>query len=146
MSVRFKDYKYGYRIVSLALDEATCDKLAKEEPDILYVTDNEVILLPDEEAMSCEEQDIEQLRGFNNYDVLEIWENGLVIRRYNDSSDDNYFFMTGSCNSNCIMCPSPEATRKNVPETNMENMMKLAKHIPTDAPHLTITGGEPFLV
>jgi His-Xaa-Ser system radical SAM maturase HxsC len=146
MSVKFREYCYEYRIASLALDNSSKEKLIERELSVLYVDDTEVVLLPDEVVLSKEFADIEQLRQYNNYDVVEIWENGVVNRRYNDQSDDNYFFVTGSCNSNCIMCPSPDVTRKNVPQTNISELIELARHIPTDAPHLTITGGEPFLI
>lgn len=146
MSIRFREYNHGYRIVSLALDEHTKEKLLERELNILYISDVEAVLLPDAITLSIENEANEQLKQFNNYDVLEIWENGVLHRRYNDKSNDNYFFVIGACNSNCVMCPSPEVTRKNVPPTNMSDLFELARHIPTDTPHLTITGGEPFLV
>lgn len=146
MNVRFSDYSYGYRIASLALDDCAKEKQIEKDLSVLYVGKAEIVLLPDDVVLSNDISDVEQLHRFNNYDVLEIWENGIVNRRYNDQSDDNYFFVTGSCNSNCVMCPSPEVTRKNVPQTNISDLIELAKHIPSDAPHLTITGGEPFLV
>ena len=67
-------------------------------------------------------------------------------RKYNDKSNDNYFYITGKCNSNCLMCPSPDAARKNAPDANIFDLIDLARHIPVDTPHLTITGGEPFMV
>lgn len=146
MSVRLKKYTCGYRIASLALDECAKEKQIEKELSVICVRDTEIILLPDDVVLSKDILDIEQLRQFNNYDVMEIWENGIINRRYNDKSDDNYFFVTGSCNSNCVMCPSPDVTRKNVPQTNISDLIELARHIPSDAPHLTITGGEPFLV
>ena len=146
MSVRFKEYCHGYRIASLALDNCVKEKQLEKGLSVLYVGDSDIELLPDHIVLSQENADIELLRQFNNYDVLEIWENGVVQRRYNDQSDDNYFFVTGSCNSNCVMCPSPDAARRNVPKTNISELLELARHIPSDTPHLTITGGEPFLV
>lgn len=146
MSVKLKEYTCGFRIVSLVWEEDAKEKQVEKELSVLYVGATEIRLLPDNVILSRDVTDIEKLRQFNNYDVVEIWENGIVNRRYNDKSDDNYFFMTGSCNSNCVMCPSPDGTRKDVPKTNMSDLFELARHIPTDAPHLTITGGEPFLV
>lgn len=146
MNVKFKEYTYGYRIASLVLDECAKEKQIAKELSVLYVGNTEIILFPDNVVLSRDIADVEKMRQFNNYDVVEIWENGIINRRYNDKSDDNYFFVTGSCNSNCVMCPSPDVTRKNVPETNISDLIELARHIPSDAPHLTITGGEPFLV
>lgn len=146
MVIKFREYNQGYKIVSLALDEYAKDTLQERGLNVLYVTEKKVVLFPDEVLMSLEEEVIEQLKQFNSFDVLDIWENGILNRRYNDSSDDNYFFVTGGCNSNCVMCPSPEITRKDVPITNISDLIELARYIPSDTPHLTITGGEPFLV
>lgn len=146
MSLKFEDYTYGYRIVAAAFDEQAKENVLSRELNLLYVDDGKITLYPEKIILSDKETDLASIGKYNNYDVLEIWENGFLNRRYNDKSGENYFFITGACNSNCIMCPSPEATRKNVPETNVEDLMLLAKHIPSDTPHLTITGGEPFLI
>jgi len=44
------------------------------------------------------------------------------------------------------MCPSPEKARRRTDEIDIEFLIELAKYIPSDTPHLTITGGEPFLI
>lgn len=148
MNIKFKDYDLGYKIVSLALDKCKRDKLIKENLDLIYVdsTEGTIVLLPDEIVLSREAADLEHIKEFNNYDVFELWENGVLVRKYNDKSEDNYFFITGKCNSNCIMCPSPEYSRKNSSSTSLADLLELAKHIPSDVPHMTITGGEPFLI
>lgn len=146
MHIRFDNYTSGYRLVSLAKDEFTKENLIKMELPFVYDDGNMVTLYPEEERLVITENTFPILREFNNYDVLEIWESGIAIRRYNDRSEDNYFFITNGCNSNCIMCPSPETARKRPQETSMEYLMTLAKHIPSDTPHITITGGEPFLI
>ena len=146
MSIRIRDYNQGYRIAALALDDCAKEKLLAKDLSVVYVSDGCAVLLPDNIMLHAEPEQLNHLGQYNNYDVVEIWENGILNRRYNDKSNDNYFFVTGACNSNCVMCPSPEATRRNVPKTNIQDLIELARHIPSDAPHLTITGGEPFLV
>lgn len=146
MIVRFNNYHHGFRIVSLALDLNAKEHLLSEGLPLLYVNEQEIVLYPNKYVISTENSCVEKLHELNNYDVLEIWENGVTVRRYNNQSDDNYFFVTGGCNSNCIMCPSPDASRKNVQDTSVANLIELARHIPADTPHLTITGGEPFLI
>jgi len=146
MTFRFDNYLHGYRIVSLALDCCAKDNLLESKLETLYVSDGKITLLPEEIVLSTEGMHIKKLHEFNNFDVLEIWETGTLKRVYDDSSNENYFFVTGKCNSNCIMCPSPEVTRKNVYDTNVADLIEIARHIPSDTPHLTITGGEPFLI
>lgn len=144
--MRFQNYHLGYRIVSLALDEQAKNDLLQRDLALIYAEDRRIVLLPDEVLLSDEASDTEKIRQFNSYDVLEIWGNGTLLRKYNDKSEDNYFFITGGCNSNCVMCPSPDAARKNALPANIPDLIELARHIPSDTPHLTITGGEPFLI
>lgn len=148
MSLRFKDYNLGHRVVSLALDERARDKLISEELSLVYMDENrnEIFLLPEKVVLSKDIDDIVKIRTYNNYDVFEIWGNGNFVRKYNDKSDDNYFFITGKCNSNCMMCPSPEYSRRTSETVNLDDLMELARHIPSDTSHMTITGGEPFLM
>lgn len=146
MIVRIGEYKGKYRAVSLAFDEDVKDDLRKSELDVIYVSDDCITLYPDNIILSRDKQIIEKLKKGNNYDVYELGEDGKLSEYYNDSSIDNYFFITGKCNSNCIMCPSPDVSRKNGGDNSVENLIEIAKHIPTDTPHLTITGGEPFMI
>lgn len=145
MNIRLQDYKGGLRIISLALDEETKEDLRMDEIDFLFVQGDSIYLFPSEVEYVAKHEDIEKLQSCNNYDVFELWENGSLKRCYDDSSLDNYFFVTGKCNSNCIMCPSPDIARKNAELPDVDRLVEIARHIPTDAKHLTITGGEPFI-
>lgn len=59
--------------------------------------------------------------------------------------DDVCFFVTEKCNSNCIMCPMSEDSRKRGRCEGWEEWHQSLKLIPCDVSHITITGGEPFL-
>ena len=146
MVMKVGDYQRDYRVVSLAFDEEVKEDLRNNELDFLYITDKAVILYPDQLILSEDPNVIELLKKAGNYDVYGLSGNGRLIEYYDDRSIDNYFFMTGKCNSNCVMCPSPDASRKNGESSSIENLIEIAKHIPSDTPHLTITGGEPFMV
>ncbi len=146
MILRLKEYTGPFRIVSLALDEISKKSLYEANVPFIYTLDDAIILWPKNEVLCRDIKLVEILNQMNNFDVFEIWENGIMHQKYSDSSDDNYFFVTGMCNSNCIMCPSPAHSRMNQPEANIGELIELASHIPSDTPHLTITGGEPFMV
>ena len=146
MSIKLDNYNFGNRLVSLALDEVTRDDLLKRNLSVLFADKDKLILLPENTVISSNPAALSKINCYNNFDVLSIWENGTVNRIYNDKSDDNYFFVTGRCNSNCIMCPSPEILRKNVSDSDVSELIELARHIPSDTPHLTVTGGEPFMI
>ena len=60
-------------------------------------------------------------------------------------SNELVFFMTEKCNSNCIMCPISEGTRKRGNAINEEEFVSLINNIDNSIEHIDITGGEPLL-
>ena len=145
MGIIIENYAEEFKYVSLALDEPTKKDLMEDELEFIYLDEKQLFLLPSNIELEVDTNGICELLHHNNYDVYEIWPDGRMYLRYDTTSIDNYFFVTGKCNSNCIMCPSPDYSRMNGDETNIDNLITLAKHIPADSPHLTVTGGEPFL-
>lgn len=145
MGVAFENYELGYRIASLAFDEAARDKLAARGLPFVYFAEGGALLYPEGIRLDMTPESAKVLLRYGNYDVCSIYDDGTLRIRYSDRSSDNYFFITGRCNSNCVMCPSPEGSRRGAPEANLADLTELAAHIPSDAPHLTITGGEPFM-
>lgn len=81
----------------------------------------------------------------HDFDVLEISDDGAVRVQFSEYWDDNTLFITSKCNSNCVMCPSSEYSRRAgvIPEES--EIMELLRHFSPCAKHITITGGEPFL-
>lgn len=146
MKFRLFNYNSGFRIVSLALDIDTFNDLKEDKLDYIYVCDNRITLYPDTIELYIEDDKVRVFSCFNNYDVFIIDEDGSVIRCYDNSSNENSFFISGKCNSNCIMCPSPDITRINGKNSNIGDLIEIAKHIPITTEHITITGGEPFMV
>lgn len=146
MNIKIENCNAGFRIVSLALDKPTKDDLLKDKLDFLYIAGNRTILFPDNIILSESEEIAAELNSYLNYDVFELWDDGFLRQCYNDASTDNYFFITSRCNSNCIMCPSAPQSRKRNDSLSINDHILVANHIPSDVQHLTITGGEPFLV
>ena len=145
MIIKAEGYKGRYRILSLAFNEQVKMDLLKDHLDFLFVSNEKIIIYPEKNIFSDDEEVIKKLKNAGNYDVYELTETGKLIEYYNDKSIDNYFFITAKCNSNCIMCPSPDSSRKKGGTNSIESLIEIAKHIPSDTPHLTITGGEPFM-
>ena len=98
MKKKLVDYQDGYRVVSIAKNERVLDDLLDDQIDFLYVPEKTVILYPEQKCLSESSEVIELLFASNNYDVYEIWDNGTLTRYYDDSSIDNYFFLTSKCN------------------------------------------------
>ncbi len=146
MIINLEKYKGKFKTVSLAFDEDTKTDLITNGLDVVFISKDEIRLYPDNLSLSEDRNMIEKLYKAHNYDVYELCENGRLSKYYDGSSIDNYFFVTAKCNSNCIMCPSPDYSRQQGGSTHVDHLIKIAKHIPSDASHLTITGGEPFLI
>ena len=146
MKIKIPGYNGNYRIMSLATDEKTKDDLNSENVNMLYVTADDIRVFPDDIILTKERDIVNRFRDCNNYDVFELFEDGMAYRCYDDSSSENVFFITEKCNSNCTMCPMPDFTRKRGNTSNIDNLIEIASHIPSDVPYMTITGGEPFMV
>lgn len=78
-------------------------------------------------------------------DIFLVTGNGLLFRQFSGSSPDNILFITGHCNSNCIMCPASNRERKESEDMDEEELLRFTSYFPPDMTNITITGGEPFL-
>lgn len=83
---------------------------------------------------------------FGNYDIISVNENGNIQIVFQDSSADNVLFITNKCNSNCIMCPDSNSHRKRDLGNQKTYLERVIDLMPSDTPHITITGGEPTLI
>lgn len=146
MIIKLSGYPGGYRILSLAKDEATRKKLLHDNISALTYTNTYGIILPENLQFPITNNEQKALEQCRNYDVFEIDENGNAYRYYNNDSVDNAILVTNRCNSNCLMCPTAEAVRRKKEDYDADTLIALTSHFPKDAPHITITGGEPFLI
>ena len=147
MIFRFSDYKGGHLFCSIAKDLPCFQKLLEHSVSspILMIGKGKMKLYPSDVELNCSKDHFTHLNKLNNLDILEIQEDGRAQVVYSNCSEDNLLFVTSRCNSNCIMCPSPEYSRRNGNSPDCKSLIQLAQMIPDDTPHLTITGGEPFL-
>ncbi len=87
--------------------------------------------------------ELKDLNLLNYNDIVTIDREGLINVIHEANSKHNAIFITGRCNSNCIMCPQPpvkeEADRHSL---NLKHISLL----PKDTISIGITGGEPTLV
>lgn len=145
MKIKIPEYSGFFRVLSIALEASVKEDLMSEHVELLYVQPDRAEIYPDEELLTGDQDVLTRLRTLNNYDVVGISDEGMLYRYYDDSSIENSFFITEKCNSNCIMCPSPDYARKRGNSTEVDDLIAIASHIPSDTPHITITGGEPFM-
>lgn len=83
MVIRLRDYCFGYRIVSLAKCEDTLAHLKEEHLDTIYLCNDRLTLLPENEILSADPEIIEKISQCDDYDVFEIGDRGTAYLYYN---------------------------------------------------------------
>lgn len=146
MIIKFSDYDSKYRICILAKTESVRDYLAEKNLNVVMFQNDSIHFYPDDISFQLNEKAKEQLAGSDNFDVFEIDCLGNAYKYYNNQSVDNAILITNQCNSNCVMCPTAESIRQRETNYSADNLIEIIRHFPQDAPHITITGGEPFLL
>lgn len=63
-----------------------------------------------------------------------------------DDLPDRTLFLTGKCNSNCIMCPYTSKWREKAEDTPFALLLRYIELMNPYAPYLCVTGGEPSLL
>lgn len=146
MLFHVNNYFSGNRIASLAKTRTVAEDLLKNGLDVIALSESKAVLLPDNVVLCQELKLLSHFKESENYDVFELGDDGSVYRCYSNESPDNVIMITGACNSNCIMCPSPEVGRRHAEIAALDKLLLTVNHIPEYAEHLTITGGEPMLL
>lgn len=145
MSIRIPDYHLASRFAAVARTHKAFEQLTKEAKVFLYISDAQLVLYPEAQILSCDPCILFAMDSLNDYDVVLIKSDGKVSRYYNSASDDCVLLLSERCNSNCIMCPSPDISRKSDHNLTVQAFLELIHCLPSDIPHITMTGGEPFL-
>ncbi len=63
-----------------------------------------------------------------------------------DDLPDRTLFLTGKCNSNCIMCPYTSRWREKADNTPLQFLLRYIELMNPYAPYLCVTGGEPTIL
>ena len=141
-----KQYNLGRRIAALAFNGEVLERLVQKDLNAALVTGEAITFFPENKLFFLTGKSAQGLSPCENYDVLFINENGDGWVHFSNAEDDHPLVLTQRCNSNCLMCPTPENVRRNGKTLAMEDIIDSVRYIPDDTRHLTITGGEPFLV
>ena len=120
--------------------------LLNQGKNVLFHDTDKCYLYPDNTFFFIDSEENEKLNILCEEDVLQFRDNGVGFVFYSSEADDNTIVPTCVCNSNCIMCPIPENVRRNSDILNIDFLLLQAKHIPKGAKHITLTGGEPFVL
>ncbi|MCU6755572.1 molybdenum cofactor biosynthesis protein A [uncultured Eubacterium sp.] len=111
----------------------------------VYLRNNELYFLPQHSSISLSTNEVEALSTIGNQSVLQFFGENVIVC-FDSSSKDNALFITNKCNSSCIMCPTSNHVRKTSKVENINDLLEICNLIPNYDHHITITGGEPFLI
>lgn len=140
------DYKLKRGIIASYSSNPETDYVLQQNGCNILHYDNGFIDLPQEGYRArINPEQASFFESLQDYDVIEIYSSGIVRLQCSLYSSENTLFITSKCNSNCVMCPSSDASRRKgvIPEDT--EMLDLVRHYPKGIKHITITGGEPFL-
>lgn len=146
MIIKLSNYDKKYRIAAFSICNETTNLLLSKNLNVMLFDNSRIVFLPENTSIHLTEIEKDLLKKCCEFDVFEIDIRGNAYKYYNSASIDNAILITNRCNSNCIMCPTAEIIRKSHTDYDVNTLLKIIKHFPDDAPHITITGGEPFLM
>lgn len=146
MIIRIKDYDEKPRIFSFAKSESVKDYLLGKDLSTGLLGNRSIIIYPENITLNLSEEETQRFSSCTDYDIFQVDSRGNAYKYFNNASLDNAILVTNRCNSNCVMCPTAESIRKNGENYYGDELINIAKYFPDDVYHITITGGEPFLI
>lgn len=112
----------------------------------LLTQKSQLTILPDDISIVLPDSLNDRLSSLEAFDVVEIDDFAVLRSLYLNASNSNALFVGSGCNCNCLMCPYSESARRGHEMLLLEHLKKIVDYIPSDAPFITVTGGEPTLL
>lgn len=97
-------------------------------------------------SFSIDKTQLDFLSKLSERDIIEINEYGIIRSCYSKEDGDCTIYTSSQCNSNCVMCPISETQRRTEELESIDFLMEFVRYLPAEVEHITITGGEPFLL
>lgn len=146
MIISLKGYNLGPSIRTLALTGEAFQRCAGDQMPFFFLKQQRLYFFPEACYLDLPEQTAMRFLQCDDYDVFQINAIGQAYKFYDNESSDNVFMLTSHCNSNCIMCPASDYLRRSGGVASPDEILQIIRQMPSDAKHITITGGEPFLI
>ena len=143
MMIKLKQYRSTSRIA--LVDRGLCFNCGAINHEVLQIKENELIFCSDDLHIDINESEFERLDILNHGDIVTITDDGRLSVMFDSSERSATVFMTGECNSNCLMCPSGVSERidnQGYPESWLYTYIDM---LPASLEHIVVTGGEPTL-
>lgn len=140
MALVIPNYKNVQRLVRVQKAGLNhCPELA-----MMLIDEDEITLCPENAVYALDDSNRSDFAALNNGDIVEITDTGRCIRRFNITENDVTVYLGGQCNSNCVMCPSFDIERQELPEDEAY-VRSFIKLLPEELSNYVVTGGEPTL-
>lgn len=136
-------YRSHVRMARIQKQSIPQRKVYSFPSDALIITDNSMYFQSDSYALDPEKNT--KLFQLQSGDILLIAENGVASLIYSNFEQEATVFLTGHCNSNCLMCPMTETERTKQEDVAEEFLLQYLDLLPQSVSHLVVTGGEPTL-
>lgn len=140
------NYKGSYRVFVVSKGRETTVARLSEGLSVGELTAERLTFFPENVVVPLSANEKKLFEVFDEGDVLDINEKGILYRWYSASEGDAGMATTSLCNSNCRMCPASDNERRQKSSLTIEQMDAVLRHMPKDLWHFTITGGEPTLI
>ena len=142
MTLLIPNYNSPQRI---ALVQKHADPCTIQNHEIMVLCEDSVFLPRTQERFALDEAACRFNELLHSGDIVSISNTGLVYRLYDINDSDATVFLTGQCNSNCIMCPCSDWERQYNIGTSDDWMREYIEMLPPNLRHICVTGGEPTL-
>ena len=139
-----KGYQGPPRMVQVNRADAPMNHEHAAGKDIVTVFPDHLVFSADQSTYVFSQEIADKVRRLDTYDIITIDDRGILDHIFEISNEDATVFITGKCNSNCIMCPTSDKERQKDGFSD-DQLEKMIDMLPTDTPHIVITGGEPTL-
>ena len=141
MALLLKNYDAKPRLAVVRTDAGTAEK----DCEYAIQSGKGLRFMPDGAYFELTDQGAGLPELFRDGDIITINRYGLIRKQYDHSEREATVFITGQCNSNCIMCPDSDAARQRNTGFSEEWLFRYIAMLPSDITHLVVTGGEPTL-
>lgn len=138
MKFILKGYKGKCRLAKVTrnpINTESFEQLILAQDNSFFTSDN--YLLPKEQPL--------RLKQLQIGDIVWINEFGIGTQLFSSLENDATIYITGHCNSNCLMCPMSDEERRAEDSFSDELQLDYIKMLPANLQHIVVTGGEPTL-
>ena len=143
MAQLLKNYNCGFRQAVVCKTEVY--RMQHDHAEQFCISGLRGFFSSDGSYFDLEPQELEALSILSEGDIVTINSRGVINRVFSIFDSDATIFMTGNCNSNCLMCPSSDYERHLDYGDRGPLIDDYIRMLPTNLRYYVVTGGEPTM-